>query len=186
MKIVFIRHGKTKGNTEKRYIGRTDEVLSEEGIDEVNRIWKKTVDADIVFVSPMKRCVETAKLIFTDLNEFITIQEWSEIDFGDFEGKNYLELKDNEDYQKWIDSNGIMSFLNGESRSNFINRCMEGFYKCIEICRKKSCERIYCVVHGGTIMAIMSSLTGKEYFDFQIDNAGCYEIEFDMKNGIIK
>ena len=32
MKIVLIRHGATKGNLEKRYIGRTDEDLCGEGI----------------------------------------------------------------------------------------------------------------------------------------------------------
>lgn len=32
VEIVLIRHGKTEGNKEKRYIGRTDQPLSEEGI----------------------------------------------------------------------------------------------------------------------------------------------------------
>ena len=39
MKIIFIRHGQTKGNEEKRYIGRTDELLSQKGIEEIkNRL----------------------------------------------------------------------------------------------------------------------------------------------------
>ena len=64
MKIIFIRHGQTKGNEEKRYIGRTDESLSQKGIEEIkNRLYP---DADTVWVSPMKRCVETAKIIYPD------------------------------------------------------------------------------------------------------------------------
>lgn len=39
MKIIFIRHGKTKGNLEKRYIGKTDESLCEIGIKELKKIY---------------------------------------------------------------------------------------------------------------------------------------------------
>ena len=61
MKIIFIRHGKTAGNLEKRYIGRTDEPLCEEGISELESI--KYPDSDEVLASPMKRCLQTARLI---------------------------------------------------------------------------------------------------------------------------
>ena len=51
--------GKQKAMKKKRYIGRTDESLSQKGIEEIkNRLYP---DVDTVLVSPMKRCVETAK-----------------------------------------------------------------------------------------------------------------------------
>ena len=62
MKLIFIRHGKTAGNLERRYIGRTDEPLCDEGIAEI--LGKEYHDADIVVASPMKRCVQTAELIY--------------------------------------------------------------------------------------------------------------------------
>lgn len=31
--LVFIRHGATQANKERRYLGKTDESLSEEGIE---------------------------------------------------------------------------------------------------------------------------------------------------------
>lgn len=34
MKIVFIRHLKTPGNERRQYIGRTDEDLSEQAVEE--------------------------------------------------------------------------------------------------------------------------------------------------------
>ena len=43
--LVFIRHGATKGNLEKRYIGRTDEPLCDIGIGQAlklkdyNQLW---------------------------------------------------------------------------------------------------------------------------------------------------
>ena len=120
MKIIFIRHGQTKGNEEKRYIGRTDESLSQKGIEEIkNRLYP---GVDTVLVSPMKRCVETAKIIYPD-SKYIICNDFRECDFGIFEGKNYDELKNDSDYQKWIDSMGTMAIPQGESHEQFKTRC---------------------------------------------------------------
>lgn len=64
VKIIFIRHGRTAGNLEKRYIGRTDEPLCKEGITELESI--KYPDCDAVFASPMNRCLQTAKFIYPE------------------------------------------------------------------------------------------------------------------------
>ena len=39
------------------------------------------------------------------------------------------------------------------------------------------------VVHGGTIMAVLSSLTGGEYFDFQVKNGEGYETVLEWIQG---
>lgn len=52
----------------------------------------------------MKRCMETAKLIFKE--NFYEVEELRECDFGIFENKNYKELSDCPEYQAWIDSGG--------------------------------------------------------------------------------
>ena len=132
------------------------------------------------------------------------IPEWKEMDFGQFEGKNYEELKDNPDYQKWIDSNGTLPFPGGEPREQFIRRSMEGFdwmmsdilIKSEKNTRiqngtetqdlKNNCETeipVVAVVHGGTIMAVLSSLTGGEYFDFQVKNGEGYETVLEWIQG---
>lgn len=54
---------------------------------------------------------------------FHIIEELSECDFGEFENKNYKELSGNQDYQRWIDSNGTLPFPGGESREAF--KCPE-------------------------------------------------------------
>lgn len=57
LKIYLIRHGKTQGNLSGKYIGsRTDEPLCEEGIRELKG--KTYPQAQILFVSPMKRCID--------------------------------------------------------------------------------------------------------------------------------
>ena len=74
--IFLIRHGATPGNLEGRYIGRTDESLSETGRDEI--LQHEYPSVDIVFSSPMRRCRETASLIYPEKARFTSIDEdWS-------------------------------------------------------------------------------------------------------------
>ena len=92
IKIAMIRHGKTYGNTLGRYIGVTDEPLCEEGKKELEQRTMDTVE--LLFVSPLKRCLETADILYPYAKQ-VKIPEFAECNFGEFENKNYQELKDN-------------------------------------------------------------------------------------------
>ena len=118
--LILIRHGKTAGNLLGRYIGsRTDEPLCDEGREEL--AGKQLPEVERLYVSPMKRCVETAEILWPGLDrkKMQKVMDLRECDFGDFENKNYKELSGNGDYQAWIDSNGTLPFPNGESMDAF-------------------------------------------------------------------
>ncbi|MDO5156821.1 MAG: histidine phosphatase family protein [Eubacteriales bacterium] len=176
MKIVFVRHGKTAWNEEGRYLGKTDMPLSDGGKEQLKE-WKQEMPQEVacVLVSPMKRCLETAELLY-ETAEKIIIPEWSEIDFGVFEGKNYKELSGDAQYQQWIDSNGTLPFPNGESRQAFIARSLDGWNHAKQVLQGKIKQdnhlpqTVVAVVHGGTIMAVCSSVLGGDYFDYQVKN----------------
>ena len=60
VKITWIRHGMTKANEEHRYLGKTDEPLSEKGIhllEEKKREYNLD-NSGFLYTSPMKRCVQ--------------------------------------------------------------------------------------------------------------------------------
>ena len=61
LKIWLIRHGMTEGNRYQRYIGVTDEPLCEEGRELLGKFTYPKPQA--VFVSPLKRCLETATIL---------------------------------------------------------------------------------------------------------------------------
>ena len=64
-KFYLIRHSITKGNLEKRYIGaKTDEPLCKAGYELLKE--KHYPKVEKVIASPMKRCIETAQLLFPD------------------------------------------------------------------------------------------------------------------------
>lgn len=181
IELIMIRHGATKANEEHRYLGNTDESLSVQGItalkkEKNNGTYPKT---DVLFTSPMKRCIQTAEILYPDMQAVI-ILDWKEMDFGDFEGKNYQDLREDQRYQKWIDSNGMLPFPNGESRETFIKRSKQGLYA---VCNSltmtlRSTDKKHMatgmIVHGGTIMALLSSFYGGEYFDYQTANGKGY------------
>ena len=183
--LILIRHGKTAGNLLGRYIGsRTDEPLCDEGREEL--AGKQLPEVERLYVSPMKRCVETAEILWPgfDRKKMQKVTDLRECDFGDFENKNYKDLSGNGDYQAWIDSNGTLPFPNGESMDAFKSRCLEAFARIVEevsgaeqewiASGKTGIFRAGIVVHGGTIMAILEQYGYPKatYFDYQVKN-GC-------------
>ena len=110
MKINLIRHGQTAGNLESRYIGTTDEPLCSAGMEALRS--RRYPAHGVLICSPMKRCIQTAQAIYPGVKPTI-MHELRECDFGLFEGKNYLELNGDPDYQRWIDSGGNLPFPGG-------------------------------------------------------------------------
>ncbi len=183
IELLLLRHGATRSNEEGRYLGRTDESLSGAGKEKLLYAKDRLVseEPDKLFCGPMRRCLETADLLFAK-PPFI-IPEWTEMDFGAFEGKNHRELDGNAEYQAWIDSGGTLPFPEGESREEFILRSMQGFDRMMrELSGENETRYVAAVVHGGTIMAVLSSLTGREYFDFQVPNGEGFMIRYKTNN----
>lgn len=186
--MVFLRHGETEANREHRYLGKTDAPLSEAGrraLEETQRT-KGYPAVEALFVSPMKRCLQTAGLLYPEVPAFV-VPEWEEMDFGAFEGKNYEQLKGDPRYQAWIDSNGTLPFPEGESREAFCSRCRAGWEKMIAALSRRREEAEMCtvglVVHGGTIMALLEQYYGGGYFTWQTGNGRGYVCTVSLESG---
>ena len=173
-----------------RYIGITDEPLCQEGRAAILKGNYPKVHR--VYASPMKRCLETAALIYPEA-DIRKIDLLRECDFGSFENKNYLELSGNPDYQAWIDSNGQLPFPGGEDSLAFRRRCREGFRQVIgdmvcSICHNtvrdvkgkwretgempREQYEAAVVVHGGTIMSILEAFGDpkEDFYHWQVKN----------------
>ena len=191
MEIELIRHFATEGNLEKRYIGVTDEEIKAEFVlehtlkkeENGREEWK----SELVIVSPLRRCRQTAEILFPGEPVHI-IEELAECDFGEFENKNYKELEGNPHYQEWIDSNGTLPFPGGESREGFKSRNLRGFDRVVSGCIRSHVAEAALVIHGGTIMNIMEEYADiqKPFYEWHVRNGGGYEVELDenlWKNG---
>jgi alpha-ribazole phosphatase len=184
LELYLIRHWKTKGNLEKRYIGTTDEPIlsgSERDLWE-KRLHRILADVRCVAVSPMKRCRESAELLFPGKKQEVC-DAFRECDFGQFENRNYEELKNRPEYQRWIDSGGMEAFPGGESRERFAGRCVEGFVQKVTELQERKIERAAFVVHGGTIMAILEWLDHKQrpFYQWQAENGAVFYVRTERE-----
>lgn len=154
--VLFIRHGATAGNLEKRYIGRTNEPLCDLGLTQVIALAQQNLQADVVFTSPALRTRQTAEHLFPGIGLREVPDLW-ETDFGAFEGKTAAELEHDPDYQAWVDSLCQGPIPGGESVSDFKNRCIQAFQQAME--EVEEGQTAAFVIHGGCIMAILEGLS---------------------------
>lgn len=183
IEINLIRHGKTAGNLRRRYIGVTDEPLCPEGVEELKK--REYPQAQTWVVSPMRRCRETAALICRkEAAEYRIVSDFRECDFGMFENKNYMELSDCPEYQRWAASGGTLPFPDGEDPKQFRRRSCGAFERMLERIEMEGWQSVNMVVHGGTIMSIMEryALPKRDYYQWQVENGGGYRLSVDWED----
>ncbi len=221
MKVFLIRHGQTQGNLEGRYVGRTDEPLTEEFADKLNRAMQDIAkdrlrftasqitagnpampeyeegqfpvltggklgvvlrEVTDVYVSPLRRCRETADIVFSyavERHGMRPVPGLRECDFGNFEYKRFDELGDDPDYVRFSESGQISTFPGGESVTSFKDRCVRTFTRIVQdkyyeyAGMNVAQEPILAfVIHGGSIMSVMEGCAEPPhpYFSWQVGN----------------
>ncbi len=155
--LYLFRHGLTKGNINAQYIGHTDYPLTTDGINQLKAIKAKHhyPEVDAVFVSPLKRAMQSADIMFPKNNK-IVIDNLIEYNFGEFEERTADELKDNEDFQNWLHGDIHARPPFGETNAEFIHRVCDAFEKIINGCVSEGITDIAIVTHAGVIMTLLA------------------------------
>ena len=112
MLIYLLRHGLTEYNAQKRYQGQRDIPLSPEG---AAQLCKADFDPDVVYVTPLQRTSQTAKIVFPHA-KLVVVDGLKEMCFGSFEGRNFIEMEHDPDYQAWVQANCESSCPDGERK----------------------------------------------------------------------
>lgn len=177
MKIWLLRHGRTAYNMEHRYQGRTDVPLSPEGAAE---LFAADITLPVVYVSPLSRTEQTASRIFPAAEQ-VAVKELAEMDFGAFEGRNYVEMEHDPDYRAWVDGGCQGRCPGGESRSEFCDRVCAAFSTLVEDAAVREEPLLALVAHGGVQMAVMErfALPERRYFDWNAPCGGGYVLEWE-------
>ena len=190
MKLTLIRHGITQGNLEKRYIGRrNDQSLVPEGIRQLMEYQAqgRYPQVDAVYSSPLKRCIETASILYPLMTPVI-LPSLIELDFGSFEGKDYEQLKTDPAYRRWIDTAGMYAPTGGEDGAAFIARLKQALRQIAADADRLAIQHSAVVTHGGCIMTILSHLAKnspsnrEDFYRYRLKNGAGYTLDMDTQS----
>lgn len=173
MQVILLRHGMTPGNALRRYIGSTDEPLSAAGM-EAAREKGAAPDVHSVFVTPLLRTQQTAHLLFPNAAQTV-VSDLREMDFGVFENRSAAEMEHNAAYRAWVGGGCIDRCPDGESVAGFTSRVCAAFAQTVQALPKDA-QKAFFVVHGGTIMALLSGFArpAVSYYDVLVKNCCGY------------
>ncbi|MGN7297172.1 histidine phosphatase family protein [Ferdinandcohnia sp. SAFN-114] len=183
MVVYLVRHGITAWNKEKRYLGHTDiEIIRGEQSGLIKLKKELThIHFDHIFTSDLRRCQESLKLLNIPAPE-TEDDRLRELDFGDWEGKTYDELKDQKAYQNWLNNweKGIIP--NGESTDTFSGRIDAFFNERFQQTRHN--ETILIMTHGGVIRYVVSKyVSSLSFWEVTIPNGHCIRLTFKKNEG---
>ncbi|QVK19336.1 histidine phosphatase family protein [Mycoplasmatota bacterium] len=180
MKIYLLRHAKTKANEEKRYTGKNEIDISEKGISEILEVKKYTNYPENIdlYASSLNRTKQTLEVIYgknVNIKELLPFLD--EINFGDFEGLTYQDLKHNKNYLSWINDHFNITPINGENYQDFKKRVITNFLDYVKTLKSDS----LFMTHGGVIRVIMSTLIdeSRNFFEWEIPNGLGYVLEYE-------
>ena len=178
-RIHLIRHGAISPTLNGRYIGTTDAPLSDKGRLELRRL-DHELDypyAKVVFSSPLKRCVESARILYPSI-EPLVIDQLSECCFGEWENKTADELKGEEDFAKWLAGDSSVKPPRGESNADFTRRICLMFENIVDGLIKTGTTDAVIITHGGVMSTLLAvyGLPQAKPFEWACDNGYGYSL----------
>lgn len=180
MKLFVVRHGETDWNSKMMACGVSEATLTEKGRTQAKELAKQlAADQDknkisVIYVSPLKRALDTASYIEDALNiRPIIDHRLMEINFGALEGGDWRKPEFLQ-----ITEHPFFQFPQGESLVQVAHRA----YSIIEEVKEKHRDQnVLFVCHGmitTTICTYFKSYSKEELDNIEIKN--CQLLQFDL------
>ena len=170
-------------------MGRTQVPLGADGIQQIQKIAPliAILELDAIYTSPLRRAVQTAKLVAVGTKLPISKSEGlNEIAFGEWTGWHFDELIDDELYRRFIKSPAKTLLPGGETISDVQRR---GLKVIDEAAQKVPGGRFLFVSHGDVIRAILChymKLPLNEYRRLRVDNGSLSALQTNGRWAEIK
>lgn len=183
-KLILVRHALTTDNQENRLSGHIDSIVSEVGRHQIEKLtsYLENIDIDKIYTTTSSRTKDTVKYIAQSKGiNLIEKDTLKEINFGDFEGTTFEEIKKSnlDEFEKMINEGYNYKYPNGESLVETYSRVAKEVDDIVENNNNKT---ILICSHGGTIRNIITHLISKSYdyhWNFRIDNASVSILEIE-------
>lgn len=174
MKLYVARHGQTVWNAQNKVCGVTDVELTEKGIEQAEKLADIVPDnIDVIITSPLKRAIETGKIVAEKNNIPMYIEELLiEQNYGIYEG---IDRKD----PQFLNNkrNFAYRYPDGESMMQVAYR-IYGFIDKIK--KEYQGKNVLLISHGGVCRIIRTyfiDMTNEEFFNYTLKNGELEEYE---------
>jgi 2,3-bisphosphoglycerate-dependent phosphoglycerate mutase len=174
-RLLFVRHGESTWNRERRIQGQLDPPLTERGEIQAGEVAERLTGHEVVgfYSSDLRRCRQTARPIVEAVGmEPVLVPELREIALGEWQGKTGEELGEEypELWDRWTREPSWDMVPEGERAADFERRTQRAVDRMfVEHPRGD----ILCVTHGGVIQVTLSRVVGSSVdaiFPFLIEN----------------
>ncbi|MBQ8279278.1 MAG: histidine phosphatase family protein [Roseburia sp.] len=174
--LYVARHGQTVWNAQNKVCGVTDVELTENGKEQAKDLAYEVQEngIDIIISSPLKRAVETSRIVSEICNIPFEIDErLIEQNYGIYEGVDRKK-------EEFLNNKKCFAFKypNGESMMQVAYR-IYGLLD--EIKYKYSDKNVLVISHGGVCRIINTyfrDMTNDEFFNYTLENAKLEKYEW--------
>ncbi|AQU82815.1 MULTISPECIES: histidine phosphatase family protein [unclassified Halomonas] len=170
VELVAVRHGITAWNLERRYQGQQDIPLLFPDAESGLLALREALESerfDAIYSSDLQRCQQTLEWAEAAKPGVpITLEpRLRELDFGEYEGKVYDELKDLSHYRAWVDSVGELQIPGGESAAQLRERLDAWLRDVAANAQAGGYKKVLAVTHGGVIRELRRRFETIHFWD---------------------
>jgi len=173
--FIFIRHGQTDWNLQKRVMGWKDIDLNETGVAQINNLAKYLQGLKVkdIYTSRLKRAHHTASIVGEALHHPVVLSDHlMEFHFEEWEGLSREELIANAHYQKYRKDPLHVPFSSDHTILNVLDDAKALIDKILDA--ESNDDDIYVLVsHSGVIKLLLVyylKLDIGQFNNLQVDN----------------
>lgn len=185
LELVVVRHGVTPWNLERRYQGQRDiPLLLPDAVPDMDRLHEHLAGAefDAIHCSDLARCRQTLAHVQPGRDASALFDpRLRELDFGDYEGRRWDELKDDPSYRAWIDSAGMQAPPGGESADMLWERLSAWLDDVLS--QAEGRRHVLAVSHGGVIRELRRRLEAVDFWEGVVGQAQGRHFTFIHQGG---
>jgi probable phosphoglycerate mutase len=184
----IVRHGESADNASgDRYSGITDSPLTKQGLQQAEDVghFLEEEHIDRIYTSPMKRAIETARIIQSITGgEIIIDRRLREMDYGEWEGLTREEVS-----QRWPElysaykEDPIKNYPpNGEDPKETLERILDLWGDIKIATSSESVSKIILVTHKSIGRLLLCYISGKplsKYKEVRFDNGSITKVVID-------
>ncbi len=186
--MIFVRHGQSSGNLEKRFYGHFDGALTEIGIAQAKKTaeYLKDTHIDIAYASDLIRAFETGKIV-AEGHGLVPKpdRELRELYAGEWENMPFEELPKRfpETIRVWVTDIGNSRPDGGESVRELSERIRRAVWR---IAGENEGKTVLIATHATPIRALACEWQGKTIEEMQniewVKNASVTIVNYDTVN----